>query len=1231
MSSPPSEAQLLSLAKQQLGYASSAPDAIVPAGYVKELKKHLEILPEDSNFNVIPQPGIGFGAIICLEEGCAKATVLLTKNEKLPDGGIKSGFGTLSAYRSHARSNVHKAGRLKRIKKSAGSSSSTLATLTSASGPKRLSILSALDRIDTPTGQPAANLQPHASAQAPRKRLSDGVPAGREDAENDFRRMLQQAPLPKRRKSDDQEEKSVLSPRDANVSIAGGFSNLENHAQQYEAAAQAPGVFGRFQLVKPEPSPDTLSSSGLLANLSQTQGENVALRKRLLAKPRYDTSSSDRSSSPAPMASSSKVQLDDHLPDPLQAALRGDLMYNLMEEPNGADDESDDDIRFDADGNYYGRGRDRFRGPVANPGDLHNFFLEAGNAEQFDGNASVNDALKKLKLSDLTSSFCGMKIRLMPHQAIGVAWMLEKEKTLNGGILADEMGLGKTVQMISTIMANKSTDPAVKTTLIIAPVALLDQWKLEIELKTNYALKCLIYHGASKVRQKKEIQKHDVVLTSFSTLALEWPDPELEEKKKAKKTTRKKDDFIASDSEEDMKNKKLKFKDKGLLLKIHWHRVVLDEAQNIKNKRTRISRAVTMLESKYKWCLTGTPITNSLTDAYPLLRFLQIRPWYDWDEFNAHVARHEVKFPKLATNKLQAIFASCLLRRKKDSLLDGKRLVELPDKTVSLIKLEFTEEEREVYRMVETRSQQIFNRYLRAGTVLKNYYQVLVMLLRLRQVCSHTSLITEDDSEDILIVDEDGDDTINRKEELFHVQTMLGREFVSKLKLKLKDIALERMEAEKKSADATIENEECPVCFDNMTDAVVTPCMHFFCRDCLMNVLATPHAADPDQAMKANERPCPACRSPVCREKVFSRKIFEPTDEELELIDKKDEEDAKPFKFAKQDKAAAPDQDEEMPDIFQLIHKGNGSGSQASASKSKEGKSSKGKGKGKGKAVKKRTKRAIIDSDEDEDEDDAMDSDDSLDDFIVHSDEDEEMKDDKKKLKRLHKRKPSKADSNSDSEIEETYDEVIIGPGKSRAERDIEVIKTLPKTLPSTKMMSMMESILKWQEEFPDEKVMVISQWTQCLDLVSNYLNTKEIEHVRYQGNMNREKRDKAVRAFMTNKRARIMLMSLKCGGVGLNLTRANRVISMDLGWSEAVESQAFDRVHRLGQERPVFVNRLVIQNTVEDRVLAMQERKKNLADGSLGEGNGKKIGRLSVRELANLFGLDASGRVLKP
>ncbi|KAJ8073758.1 hypothetical protein PM082_012036 [Marasmius tenuissimus] len=128
---------------------------------------------------------------------------------------------------------------------------------------------------------------------------------------------------------------------------------------------------------------------------------------------------------------------------------------------------------------------------------------------------------------------------------------------------------------------------------------------------------------------------------------------------------------------------------------------------------------------------------------------------------------------------------------------------------------------------------------------------------------------------------------------------------------------------------------------------------------------------------------------------------------------------------------------------------------------------------------------------------------------------------------------------------------------------------------------------------------------------------------------MTRPKREQAVRVFMSKDNAPIMLMSMKCGGVGLNLTRGNNVISLDLGWSQAIENQAFDRVHRLGQAKDVNIHRLVIGNTVEDRIMALQERKQNLADGSLGEGNGKKIGKMTVKELAGLFGVDERGRVV--
>ncbi|KAG2129317.1 SNF2 family N-terminal domain-containing protein [Suillus cothurnatus] len=855
------------------------------------------------------------------------------------------------------------------------------------------------------------------------------------------------------------------------------------------------------------------------------------------------------------------------------------------------------DARFDEDGDFYGRGKDLFIGPTANPGDIDKFLIAAGNAEQFDGNASVDKALEKLGLKSLYHPLPGMAISLLAHQVIGVAWALEREKCSDkGGCLSDEMGLGKTVQIISVIIANPSNDPRCKTNLIVAPLALLDQWKLEIEMKTTNNLKCLVYHGSNKPRKKTDLMKYDVVLTTYHTLALEWPDLEAEEKAKQKAQKRKKtDSFIEHDSGDDRKLKKKK-RELGLLFQVQWYRVILDEAQNIRNRRTSntcyiSSSYILMTLQEY---LAATPIINGLVDAYALFRFLRFRPWYDWQEFNGHVSIIEKKNPELASKRLQAIFKSIMLRRKKDTTLDGKRLIELPTKHVEMEKLEFSKEELEIYQMVEARSQAKFNRFLRAGTVLKksenlnyylfrNYHQVLVMLLRLRQVCSHPALIQE--TSEALVAADQLDGGYDLKAELARAVRLVSSDFVTKLKAKYFQCALARIQAEKESLDATADGEECPICMDTFTEARVTACGHNFCRECIANVLNTPFVQDAEDPRKyrSNEKPCPSCRAPISADTVFIREAFEPTDAELSGD-------------------VSVSSDDEMPKISDMMLRGS---------------------KGKGRAGRIRKKRAVCDSD-DESEDD----DDDMSDFIVEDGEDEEEKDARRNIKkRLRKRRAMVVES--DDELDADEREVVIGRSPRKVPASMGQVKMMSRFLPSTKMNHMMEHLEQWAKQSPGDKTIIISQWTECLKLVSDFLAEKKIPHVKYQGSMSRSQRDQAVRVFMMGNTAQVMLMSLKCGGVGLNLTRANRVISLDLGWSEAIESQAFDRVHRLGQQKDVFVHRLVIANTVEDRVLALQERKRNLADGSLGEGSGKKIGRMSVRELANLFGLDHRGNLL--
>ncbi|KAJ7148251.1 SNF2 family N-terminal domain-containing protein [Mycena filopes] len=516
----------------------------------------------------------------------------------------------------------------------------------------------------------------------------------------------------------------------------------------------------------------------------------------------------------------------------------------------------------DADVDYPGRGRDTFLGRQAKADSIDKFLTEAGNSEFFDGNESIEKALERLGLQSAHELLPSLDIPLMPHHSFASrGWWTTSRRT-------DEMGLGKTVQMIATMCKNPSDDATCKTTLIVAPLALMTQWNQEISTKTNANWKVLIYHGSNRPKKKGDLLKYDVVLTTYATMASEWLDFEAEEtnNQKANKVS---DDFIVSDSDgsgsERPKDKSKK--QKGLLFQVDFYRVVLDEAHNIRNKRTRASRAVTELSSIYRWCLTATPIVNSLIDAYGYIRFLRIRPWCDWVEFNGHIGRFEKKRPDLAVTRLQAIFQHFLIRRMKTTELDGKRLIELPKKTVEL---------------VETMQQAKFNKYLKAGTVLKNYASVLVMLLRLRQLCSHPALIQENGTH--FLVPDEANEPEEYRDEIARARAIMPADFVEAIQAKLKDVTLRRMEAEKKDAAADV--DDCPICFDVLTAAVITMCGHQFCKDCLNEVFETPLPEQGGNAngyiCKASERPCPACRTPISIEQVFPSAAFQPTENDLQ-------------------------------------------------------------------------------------------------------------------------------------------------------------------------------------------------------------------------------------------------------------------------------------------------------------------------------------------------------------
>jgi superfamily II DNA or RNA helicase len=153
----------------------------------------------------------------------------------------------------------------------------------------------------------------------------------------------------------------------------------------------------------------------------------------------------------------------------------------------------------------------------------------------------------------------------------------------------------------------------------------------------------------------------------------------------------------------------------------------------------------------------------------------------------------------------------------------------------------------------------------------------------------------------------------------------------------------------------------------------------------------------------------------------------------------------------------------------------------------------------------------------------------------------------------------------------------------------------------SSKLERLLEAL---QDAHADgHRALVFSQWTSLLDLIEPHLEKAGIAFVRLDGST--VDRASVVNAFQADDGPPVMLLSLKAGGTGLNLTAADHVFLVDPWWNPAVEDQAADRAHRIGQDKPVMVYRMVAKDTVEERILELQARKRALADAALSEAGG--------------------------
>lgn len=325
----------------------------------------------------------------------------------------------------------------------------------------------------------------------------------------------------------------------------------------------------------------------------------------------------------------------------------------------------------------------------------------------------------------------GLNCRLLPHQISGVKFLKSRESRKakinnSGGLLADDMGLGKTVQTMALIVScpRPLEVKSIKSTLVVAPLSLIEQWAGEIKSKTKMSV--YVHHGPSRSKNARKFGAYDIVMTTYNILVSEH-NPAL--------SARFKDDLDENEA----------FDDRGVF-GVRWWRVVLDEAHTIKNRSAKMSIAACALRGVNRWCLTGTPIQNTVDELHSLLKFLRIEPLQDHaifkEKINGPISRGKTR---LAMKRLGAILSKIMIRRTKAVLNDTKNdensAFRLPPRTVKHVCVEFSAPEREFYSGLEARADKTLSLMKQTGDV--GYMSVLVLLQRLRQACNHTQLVTK--------------------------------------------------------------------------------------------------------------------------------------------------------------------------------------------------------------------------------------------------------------------------------------------------------------------------------------------------------------------------------------------------------------------------------------------------------------------------------------------------------
>ncbi|KAG5968094.1 hypothetical protein E4U58_002001 [Claviceps cyperi] len=829
-------------------------------------------------------------------------------------------------------------------------------------------------------------------------------------------------------------------------------------------------------------------------------------------------------------------------------------------------------------------------------------------ATQKDGSSKIRPRRKSPVGIDGTVE--GLKVKLLPHQVEGVDWMRGRElgpvkrgRVPKGGLLADDMGLGKTLQSVSLILTNrkpekgspgwkKAFENVVKTTLVVAPLSLIRQWEHEIADKVAswQGLKVLVHHGPQRTKDFKELAKYDVVVTTYHILVSEF-------------------------GKVDEAGQNAKVGCFGL----HWWRVILDEAHTIKNRNAKSTKACYALRSEYRWCLSGTPMQNTLDDLQSLVRFLRIRPYDDLKQWKEHIDT-PLKNGRghIAIRRLHSVLRCFMKRRtkeilKKDGALNpgGKPSAKgeasatgfkHTERKIVMVSAKLTPAERRFYDRLEARADRNMEVMMQNKV---SYANAFTLLLRLRQVCNHPKLVEgklEKDSDAL-------SGGFSQKSQNIDVDAVADMFAGMGITTKSCSICGVQLSLD----DSTLRRDHCSDCQEDL-DLFNGPA-----HEQKLPLRKSRHKKSKN-AKQAQRKKIEAraegemVASPMQRTQRRARNrnaIIESDDEEEEqdgswLVPEEERGDIRLGKAGGEADENAegggdwigPDDSDDDCDIKDQSDLSSFVVDDETAKKEQGYQSV------------------------DEEGDDSLLSVDALTQAMA--------------AQTLSDTKPSKAKGRGRAESSTMHqDEEDASSGEQDTAIESNASSFLDEDddyncnsgggqysqVGASAKIREMSKIL--QNEAHQHKFIVFSQFTSMLDLVEPFLDAGGFEYVRYDGSMKNDAREESLRRLREDDETRILLCSLKCGSLGLNLTAATRVIILEPFWNPFVEEQAIDRVHRLNQTMDVVVYKLTVEDTVEERILDLQNKKRELAEQTIEGGARKENFKLGLNEIINLFKSD--------